>query len=293
MLHIFKVLAAGNVKQPIQWSNEYYDDELDLVYFNYRHYSSTEGRWNSRDLLNEMSTINLYRMPNSLTGFDYLGLVFGVYYMREATFTGHAWIQLDGTASKRFELPQDYLKQHLPNVSYLEFIMPKAIGFYPARETDQRTWLETAAMILIPIYFLGGKTKREYEEKEKYEHLFFIEDTNGQPTLMFNAGQYDTDLISNEGMYLEYGDNLDKFGNKVCCQKLARDSRRDKNRVLSCILNHPSGNYYFLYLNNCRDVAKEILEDCCLAVQKNQMTNSKGTPITTLRVNWRWRKTGQ
>ncbi len=288
-----KVLAAGNVKQPILWSNEYYDDELDLVYFNYRHYSSTEGRWNSRDLLNEMSTINLYRMPNSLTGFDYLGLVFGVYYMREASFIGHAWIQLDGTASKRFELSQDYLKNHLPNVAYLEFIMPKAIGFYPSRETDQRTWLETAVMILIPFYFLGGKTKREYEEKEKYEHLFFIEDTNGQPTLMFNAGQYDTDLISDEGMYLEYGDNLDRFGNKVCCQKLARDSRRDKNRVLSCIQNHPSGNYYFLYFNNCRDIAKEILEDCCLAVQKNQMTNSNGTPITTLRVNWRWRKTGQ
>ena len=33
------VSASGDVTQPFQWSSEYYDSELDLVYYNYRHYS--------------------------------------------------------------------------------------------------------------------------------------------------------------------------------------------------------------------------------------------------------------
>ncbi len=46
---------------PYRFSSEYHDDELDLVYYNYRHYFSLNGRWLSRDR-NEDSKkeVNLY-----------------------------------------------------------------------------------------------------------------------------------------------------------------------------------------------------------------------------------------
>ena len=43
------VTANGNVTQPIQWSSEYSDSELGLVYYNYRHYNPADGRWIGRD----------------------------------------------------------------------------------------------------------------------------------------------------------------------------------------------------------------------------------------------------
>lgn len=40
-----QVSANGSVTQPIQWSGEYLDPELGLVYYNYRHYNPQSGRW--------------------------------------------------------------------------------------------------------------------------------------------------------------------------------------------------------------------------------------------------------
>ena len=44
-----EVTAEGDVTQPIQWSSEYNDEELGLVYYNYRHLNPRDGRWISRD----------------------------------------------------------------------------------------------------------------------------------------------------------------------------------------------------------------------------------------------------
>ena len=43
------VTANGNVTQPIQWSSEYNDTELGLIYYNYRYYNPADGRWTGRD----------------------------------------------------------------------------------------------------------------------------------------------------------------------------------------------------------------------------------------------------
>ena len=44
-----EVTESGDTRQPIQWSSEYHDTELGLVYYNYRHYNPMEGRWLGRD----------------------------------------------------------------------------------------------------------------------------------------------------------------------------------------------------------------------------------------------------
>ena len=71
------VTESGDVSQPFQWSSEVYDSELDLVYYNFRHYSPSLGRFLSRDPIEEQGGLNLYAfVGNSSTLMvDILGMV--------------------------------------------------------------------------------------------------------------------------------------------------------------------------------------------------------------------------
>ena len=61
----------------MQWSSEYCDEELTLVYYNYRHYNSADGRWINRDPIAEKIGNNVYRMilNNPVKLVDLLGLI--------------------------------------------------------------------------------------------------------------------------------------------------------------------------------------------------------------------------
>ena len=67
-----EVTASGDVTQPIQWSSEYNDTELGLVYYNYRHYNPLDGRWTGRDFF---IIVNRYVFANNnpFSKFDYIG----------------------------------------------------------------------------------------------------------------------------------------------------------------------------------------------------------------------------
>ncbi len=73
-----QVTAEGDVTQPIQWSSEMYDAELGIVYYNYRYYNPTDGRWTRRDMLGERNGRNLCLYANNApqVGGDILGLSF-------------------------------------------------------------------------------------------------------------------------------------------------------------------------------------------------------------------------
>ena len=71
------VTASDNgVTQPFQWSSEHYDSELDLVYYNFRHYSPSLGRFLSRDPIEEQGRLNLYAFVENAgwSEFDLRGL---------------------------------------------------------------------------------------------------------------------------------------------------------------------------------------------------------------------------
>ena len=70
----------GNIKQPIQWSSEFFDDELALVYYNYRHYNPKYGNWISRDFYTERQKYTPYSYVGNKPIFirDYLGLLPGI-----------------------------------------------------------------------------------------------------------------------------------------------------------------------------------------------------------------------
>ena len=59
---------------PFRFSSEHYDSELDLVYYNYRHYSPSLGRFLSRDPIEEQGGLNLYAFVGNSFLLDFLGL---------------------------------------------------------------------------------------------------------------------------------------------------------------------------------------------------------------------------
>lgn len=61
---------------PFRLSSEYADEELGLVYYNYRYYNSLEGRWIGRDPIGEVEIWNLYEISKNHPNVesDYLGL---------------------------------------------------------------------------------------------------------------------------------------------------------------------------------------------------------------------------
>lgn len=66
------IRAEGDVAlvNPFRFSSEYHDDELGLVYYNYRYLNTREGRWIGRDPIFEKGGSNLYAfLKNSPTLF--------------------------------------------------------------------------------------------------------------------------------------------------------------------------------------------------------------------------------
>ena len=76
---------------PFRFSTKYQDDETDLVYYGYRYYNASTGRWLSRDPIGEKGGANLYGFvrnePNS--HYDIRGLF-------TKTVNGTIWTQTGG-----------------------------------------------------------------------------------------------------------------------------------------------------------------------------------------------------
>jgi len=70
------VTASGSTDNPYRFSSEYHDAETGLVYYNYRYYSPTLGRWTKRDSIEETGGAHLYSMVSndSINVIDKLGL---------------------------------------------------------------------------------------------------------------------------------------------------------------------------------------------------------------------------
>ena len=71
-----EVTISGDVTQPIQWSSEYPDSEIALVYYNYRYYIPENGCWIRRDPLYETASLNCYSYVDNrpITSTDIKGL---------------------------------------------------------------------------------------------------------------------------------------------------------------------------------------------------------------------------
>lgn len=73
---VIRATSAVTRAIPIRWSTKYTDLETDLVYYGYRYYNPSTGRWLSRDPKGEKGGLNLYGFVSNrpLTDFDPQGL---------------------------------------------------------------------------------------------------------------------------------------------------------------------------------------------------------------------------
>ena len=103
------VTAIGTYAEdnPFRFSSEYYDPESSLVYYNYRYYSPTLGRWLRPDPIEEQGGLNLYVMVrnNAINSYDKEGLTY-----------------LSDTLNFRDNLRQSWQNTIRPFVKAVEFI---------------------------------------------------------------------------------------------------------------------------------------------------------------------------
>lgn len=114
---------------PFRYSCEYSDEDLGLIYYNYRHYNPQDGRWISRELLGERESMNLYRfMVNSPSCWnDLLGL---------KRITGY---QSDGSIITNMK--HDFDAEFYKESCHIEFIVNIELdGFDPSNEKHIELW---------------------------------------------------------------------------------------------------------------------------------------------------------
>ncbi|UDQ98357.1 RHS repeat-associated core domain-containing protein [Lentisphaerota bacterium WC36G] len=72
-----------NVENVFKFSSEYYEKESGLVYYNYRYYNPSTGKWINRDPIQEYGGLNTYGFVNnnSISYIDWLGLSLDIPHM--------------------------------------------------------------------------------------------------------------------------------------------------------------------------------------------------------------------
>ena len=68
-----EISTSGDAEQQLQWSSEFYDNELALVYYNYRHYNQGYGRWTGRDMANDAFCLYCALLNQPVMRIDELG----------------------------------------------------------------------------------------------------------------------------------------------------------------------------------------------------------------------------
>ena len=79
---------------PFRFSTKYQDDETDLLYYGYRYYNASTGRWISRDPIEEQGGVNLFGFVgnNAVCNWD----LYGLWWLdpSHAGLTESAWEEL-------------------------------------------------------------------------------------------------------------------------------------------------------------------------------------------------------
>jgi len=71
-----RLTPNANNQSPFRFSTKYTDDESDFLYYGYRYYNTSSGRWLSRDPIEERGGLNLYDFVDNKAVYstDILGL---------------------------------------------------------------------------------------------------------------------------------------------------------------------------------------------------------------------------
>ena len=148
---LLKVQGEIAQNNKFRFSCEYMDDELGLIYYNFRHLNPTDGRWINRDLIQEQGGNNLYRFVKNSPFFriDKLGL-------NEIVISGGCNTNIGG-----IEFSTIYFDRFL---SYLAFSAIKKISGYGFHDRNWSNFITSAEEQI-------KKRKRLIKPGEKIEWL--------------------------------------------------------------------------------------------------------------------------
>ena len=205
------VSASGDVTQPFQWSSEHHDSELDLIYYNYRHYSPSLGRFLSRDPIQEQGGLNLYAFVRNNTTrlFD----------VRGAKIEGTPDYVLKETSN----LPNDTLGQINANRPFGITLFSWYRGAHPSplyRACYSRCY-QVASSGKPPVLTLEMKNLDDYDtEEHELVHFNFFKSNwiSARDLLNSLEGAYCESLLSdrnlgekNAGLAVKYGTAAVRF----------------------------------------------------------------------------------
>jgi RHS repeat-associated protein len=162
---------------PFRFSTKYQDDETDLLYYGYRYYNASTGRWLSRDPIEEKGGLNLYGFVgnNPISFFDLDGREAGLIYHPDGSITlpriscplmcnGKFYNPITSCCCKGNVLKREpvetgvkkctNLPWNLMNHWWIEFDGGKAYGFNPSGiipENGNRFWIEGKDKKCTPV----------------------------------------------------------------------------------------------------------------------------------------------
>ncbi len=110
-----QVASSGDVEQPIQWSSEFNDTELALIYYNYRHYNPVDGRWMGRDFDQERKDLNDYlfakNSPSYFTDVKGLWVIPVIIFIAGAVVGAYAGIFIENECHVVGEIAEKEVRQ--------------------------------------------------------------------------------------------------------------------------------------------------------------------------------------
>ena len=110
-----QVASSGDVEQPIQWSSEFNDTELALIYYNYRHYNPVDGRWVGRDFDQERKDLNDYlfakNSPSYFTDVKGLWVIPVIIFIAGAVVGAYAGIFIENECHVVGEIAEKEVRQ--------------------------------------------------------------------------------------------------------------------------------------------------------------------------------------
>ena len=138
---------------PFRFSSEYADDEIGLVYYNFRHYDPETGRWTNRDPIEEEGGMNLYGFcaNNPLRLIDFLGLFKGIGH---DSLTESAAKNATGFSALDIRIMQDKNR----NVDRLSNQFNDAAHYMPGTQADADKMIASILDEAVYAEVVGGPT---------------------------------------------------------------------------------------------------------------------------------------
>ena len=242
------ITSEGNMAQEnkFRFSCEYMDDELGLIYYNYRHLNPNDGRWISRDPIAEQGGWNLFAFVknNSIINFDYLGEktipkdtpIITITIKRKTI----KWKQLvRENVFKKLEGEEEDAYGHwwveLGNESY---------GWWPAKGVDLLSTLTG-----VPGYLNGTL------DAHAAGIASMTRDAHHGDT-----ADYEFHPVLNTGIFFSTFMKYGKEKEKKCCNVT-------EDGIKSCIRKFASsysGSWSYPWGQNCHSFQEEMMDMCCI-----------------------------